>query len=236
VTEIKTDHEMGVTLVRKLADDVIPIQMAQASLGKDETWTIDPKIDPKRFLQALVDPRHGVPFEHDIWTFFVEVPIFVARQWVKHRHSSMNEMSGRYVTMLPKFYSSAPYRPLINRGTKMKPEMGRAGFETYLLTRQSDQMVAQYAWDEYERRLAMGVAEEYARIILPLNTYTQFYWSVNSRALMGFLERRVSSPDNRVPTHPQWEIDNAAQKVEAVFKEHMPITHQAFVDAGRVMP
>ena len=224
------------TLVRSNADDIFPIQMAQASLGKDEEWTLDPKIDPKRFLRALVDPRHGVPFEHDIWTFFVEVPIFVARQWVKHRHASMNEMSGRYVTMLPKFYSLPPARPLINNGTKMKPRMVRAGFETYLLTRQSDKDTSQKLWDEYERRLEMGIAEEYARITLPLNTYTQFYWSVNTRALMGFLERRVDSPDNRVPTHPQWEIDRAARMVEAEFARLMPITHQAFIDAGRVMP
>lgn len=227
---------MGVTLVRSNADDIFPIQMAQASLGKDEEWTLDPKIDPARFLKALVDPRHGVPFEHDIWTFFCEVPIFVARQWVKHRHASMNEMSGRYVKLIPKFYSLPPARPLINKGTKMKPQMVRAGFETFLLIRQSDQMVAQYNWNEYERRLAMGIAEEYARTVLPLHTYTQFYWSVNTRALMSFLERRVDSPDNRVPTHPQWEIDNAAKQVEAEFARLMPITHGAFVAAGRVAP
>lgn len=236
MTEVTTSHEMGVTLVRSNADDIFPIQMAQASLGTDEEWTLDPKIDPVRFLKALVDPRHGVPFEHDIWTFFVEVPIFVARQWVKHRHASMNEMSGRYVKLLPKFYSLPPARPLINKGTKMKPQMVRAGFETFLLTRQSDMQMAQKAWDEYEARLEWGVAEEYARTILPLHIYTQFYWSVNTRALMGFLERRVDSPDNRVPTHPQWEIDQAARKVEEEFSLRMPITHQAFVNAGRVMP
>lgn len=236
MTDIELSTELKVTLVKTDANDEFPIQMAQASLGKDEHWVLDPKIDPARFLKALVDPRHGVPFEHDIWTFFVEVPIFVARQWVKHRHASMNEMSGRYVKLLPKFYTASPYRPLVNEGTKMRPDMHGADFRTFDAIQESDWRNSLAAWQEYEIRLQLGVAEEYARTVLPVSIYTQFYWTVNSRALMGFLERRVDSPDNRVATHPQWEIDQAAQQIEAAFKHFMPLTHGAFVAAGRVMP
>lgn len=228
--------ELGVTLVRTNATDEFPIQMAQASLGKDATWELAPTIDPARFLRALVDPRHGVPFEHDIWTFFVEVPIFVARQWVKHRHASMNEMSGRYVKLMPKFYTMPDGRPLINQGSKMKPILMPASDDKVTKLRASDLAIAQQAWDEYEYRLSMGAAEEYARIILPVNVYTQFYWSVNTRALMSFLERRVDSIQSRVPSHPQWEIDAAATVIEDYFEQHMPLTHRAFVAAGRVAP
>jgi thymidylate synthase (FAD) len=228
--------DLKVTLVRTNANDEIPIQMAQASLGKDEGWTLDPEIDPQRFLNALVKPRHGVPFEHDIWTFFVEVPIFVARQWVKHRHASMNEMSGRYVKLLPKFYTMPDNRPLVNVGTKMKPLMVAADDPIARGIQESDYTASYDAWHMYEARLAMGIAEEYARIVLPVNVFTQFYWSVNSRALMGFLERRVESVDNRVPTHPQWEIDQAAGQVEDYFEQFMPLTRNAFVAAGRVAP
>lgn len=236
MTDVEMSSDLKVTLVRTNADDMFPIQMAQASLGKDNTWTLAPHIDPARFLNALVDPRHGVPFEHDIWTFFVEVPIFVARQWVKHRHASMNEMSGRYVKLLPKFYTMPDGRPLVNKGTKMKPIMTPASDDKVTKLRASDLAIAQQAWDEYEYRLGMGAAEEYARIILPVNVFTQFYWSVNTRALMAFLERRVESTMSRVPSHPQWEIDMAASIIEDCFEQHMPLTHSAFVAAGRVAP
>jgi len=236
MTEVTMSDEVKATLVRTNADDLFSIQMAQASLGADETWTIDPKIDPARFIRALVDPRHGVPFEHDIWTFFIEGPIFEARQHVKHRHASMNEMSGRYVKLIPKFYTFPKERPLVNVGTKMKPIWDMASPEVAEETWLSDVVSSQIAWDEYERRIEMGVAEEYARIVLPLNVFTQFYWSVNTRALMQFLERRVDSPDNRVETHPQFEIEQIALQIEAAFKEHMPLTHAAFVACGRVQP
>lgn len=235
MTEVEMTSDLKATLVRTNADDEFPIQMAQASLGADGEWSLDPRIDPQRFLKALVDPRHGVPFEHDIWTFFVEVPIFVARQWVKHRHASMNEMSGRYVKLLPKFYVPSHERPVNNIGTKMKPEFEMNWFDLNfargLITGES-----RSAWRAYQSMLDEGIAEEVARMVLPVNTYTQFYWSVNSRALMSFLERRIDSPDNRVPTHPQWEIDRAAQGVEDAFKNHMPKTYRAFVECGRVAP
>lgn len=236
MTQVMMSSELTATLVKTDANDEFPIQMAQASLGADEQWTIDPKIDPARFLKALVDPRHGVPFEHDIWTFFIEAPIFEVRQHVKHRHASMNEMSGRYVKMLPKFYTAPKNRPLYNVGTRMKPVFELAPEPVMDAIFASDMDSSQKMWDEYERRIDMGIAEEYARIVLPLNVFTQFYWTVNTRALMAFLERRVDSPDNRVPTHPQWEIDHIARQIEFQFQKYMPITHQAFVNAGRVMP
>lgn len=233
---ITNTSEMSVRLVRTNANDEFPIQMAQASLGADEKWVLDPKTDPARFLKALVNPRHGVPFEHDQWTFFVEVPIFIARQWVKHRHASLNEMSGRYGKMLPRFYTAPGERPLINSGTKMKPVFETRDLEVTAFANETDYIVAKLAWETYQERLLAGIAEEYARNVLPLSTFTRFYWSVNTRALMSFLERRVDSQDNRVETHPQWEIDQMARVVEEYFKEYMPLTHAAFVAAGRVAP
>lgn len=236
MSEIEMTSTMSVRLVRTNANDEFPIQMAQASLGEGDEWEIDPKIDPQRFLSALVSPRHGVPFEHDQWTFFVEVPIFAARQWVKHRHASMNEMSGRYVQMIPRFYAAETYRPLVNTGTKMKPEFNGFDEDAFNVAHETDHEIAYKAWEVYQQRLEAGIAEEYARIVLPQSTFTQFYWTVNTRALMGFLERRVDSPDNRVETHPQWEIDRMARVVEDWFRDYMPLTHSAFVAAGRVAP
>lgn len=237
MTEVTMSSELSVKLVRYCADDLYAIEAAQLSTGKHPfgEWKPDEDLNPERFLTALMKPRHGVPWEHTFFTFAVQVPIFVVRQWVKSRLTSMNELSGRYSLMIPTFYSN-PKRPLINIGTKMKPHMIEADLGVQEALFYSDQKSAQQAWDEYEYRLGLGTSEEYARIVLPLNTYTQFYWSLNGRALMNFLERRVDSEDARVPTHPQWEIDFAARRLEEEWAKVMPISHKAFVAAGRVAP
>lgn len=234
---VTMSSELNVKLVRHCADDLFAIEAAQLSTGKHPfgEWKPDENLNPQRFLNALMNPRHGVPWEHTFFTFAVQVPIFVARQWVKHRLSSMNELSGRYSLMIPKFYSN-PMRPMINIGTKMKPEMARLDERTMKFVAESDEESCRLAWDAYQYRLSLGIAEEYARIVLPLNTYTQFYWSLNGRSLMNFLERRVNDEDNRVETHPQWEIEEPAKKIEEEFARVMPLTHKAFVAAGRVAP
>jgi thymidylate synthase (FAD) len=238
MTQVEMTSDLKVQLIRGCYADEYAIQAAQVSVrgANDPDLAISDGLDPERFIRALMNPRHGVPFEHTFFTFFVEVPIFVVRQWVKHRLSSMNEMSGRYTKLLPKFYTAPEDRPLVNIGTKMKPRMVPAESDVFEKMATSDMVAASFAWGLYENRLAKGVAEEYARIVLPLNVYTQFYWSLNGRSLLNFLERRVDSPDAHVPTHPQWEIDFAARQVEAEFARVMPITHAAFVAAGRVAP
>lgn len=239
MTEVTMTSKMGIKLVRYCADDLFAIEAAQLSTGKHEfgNWQPDADLNPGRFLNALMKPRHGVPWEHTFFTFAVKVPIFVTRQWQKHRLSSMNELSGRYSLMIPTFYT-APFmgRPMVNIGTKMKPNMILPSLEVQSLIASSDLHNSQMAWNEYEHRLSLGVAEEYARIVLPLNTFTQFYWSLNGRSLMNFLEKRVDDEDARVPTHPQWEIDFVARQLEDAFQSVMPLSHAAFVAAGRVAP
>lgn len=234
MTNIEVTSELRVDLIRAMADDDFVIQAAKASaIGANE---ISENVNRQRFIKALMDPRHGVPWEHTYFTFFVEVPIFVARQWVKHRLSSMNEVSGRYKKLLPKFYSPGPERPLVNQGTKMKPRFDTYDDDIYAYKAESDYEVFSFAWEHYQNQIEAGVAEEMARTVLPVATFTQFYWSLNARSLLNFLERRVDSPDNRVETHPQYEIDVAAQGVEKAFALAMPYSHEAFVNAGRVAP
>lgn len=236
MTLVQMSNELKCTLVQAAASDEFVIHTARVSAAQNFGLPALPEtLDHRRFIRALMVPRHGVPFEHNIFTFFVEAPIFVARQWVKHRISSMNEMSGRYTKMIPKFYTAPEGRPLLNVGTKMKPNLEQDE-ELMTLARISDRNLAQFAWNVYQQRLDAGMAEEYARIVLPLHTYTQFYWSVNARSIMNFLERRVDSPDNRVETHPQWEIDFLARQLEDAFQQYMPISHEMFVYAGRVAP
>lgn len=171
---------------------------------------------------------HGSPFEKGYFEFHVEAPIFVFREWHRHRVGhSYNEMSGRYTKMEPKFY-----RPETVRSQKGSPgkyifeELGKAaglGIDGILDT------AYQMSWKTYETLLANGVAKEQARAVLPLGLYSQMIWSCNPRSLMHFLSLR-NAPD------AQEEIRECARQAEEIFTEIMPVTASEFVKNSRVTP
>lgn len=228
---IEYSSDIYVKLVRSMASDDMVIQAAQVS-SKGEN---NPDTVPERLINALLKGRHGSPFEHTAFTFFIEAPIFVFREWQRHRISSFNEMSGRYTELKPKFYSPSVERGVINVGTKMKPV-----FVNHLEAAMDIQAILNHqsstAWEHYQYMLKAGVANEVARMALPVNVYSQMYWTVNARSLMNFLSLRVESDDSTFRSYPQYEIDLAARKVERNFQEQMPLTHKAFVQNGRVAP
>lgn len=228
---VEFSSDITVKLVRSMASDDMVIQAAQVS-AKGEN---NPDTVPQRLINALLKGRHGSPFEHTAFTFFVEAPIFVFREWQRHRISSFNEMSGRYTELKPRFYIPDENRAVINVGTKMKPE-----FEPRLEATMDIQAIlnhgAEDSWEHYQWMLGKGIANEVARMVLPLNVYSQMYWTVNARSLMNFLSLRVESDDSTYRSYPQYEIDLAARKIEKLFLLMMPATHKAFVDNGRVAP
>lgn len=228
---IEYSSDIYVKLVRSMASDDMVIQAAQVS-SKGEN---NPDTVPERLINALLKGRHGSPFEHTAFTFFIEAPIFVFREWQRHRISSFNEMSGRYTELKPKFYSPSVERGVINVGTKMKPV-----FVNHLEAAMDIQAILNHqsstAWEHYQYMLKAGIANEVARMALPVNVYSQMYWTVNARSLMNFLSLRVESDDSTFRSYPQYEIDVAARKVERNFQEQMPLTHKAFVQNGRVAP
>lgn len=235
MSEFILTDELSVTLPLSMASDLQAVQAARVSVESWDEITAS-ETDPAKLINSLVKLRHGVPFERTFFSFHVEIPIFVARQWVKHRLSSMNEKSARYGKMIPKFYQAGASRPMVNQGSKMHPKMV-PGTGTQVQVHQNAVLeVSKAAFQAYEFQLKYGIAEELARIVLPLATYTEFVWTVNARSVMSFLERRIESEENRVQTHPQWEIDVAARMLEELFKEAMPLTHAAFVRNGRVAP
>ena len=242
MTEIEFSSEITVKLVRAMATDDDVVQAAQvSSKGENNPGTV-----PARLIESLMFGKHGSPFEHNMMTFFVEAPIFVFREWHRHRISSINEMSGRYTVLSGKFYIPGENRKAYNIGTKMKPnfvhkeEAREAGIVpdwNYGPDYWSGiKTVCEDAWEEYEHLIKKGVATEVARIVLPVNTYSQMYWSVNARSLMNFLSLRVESDDSTVMSYPQYEIQLGAEKMEDVFAELMPATHAAFIKNGRVAP
>ena len=220
-----------VKLVRAMAADDYVIQAAQVS-AKGEN---NPDTVPERLIASLMAHRHGSPFEHGCFTFFVEAPIFVIREWQRHRMSSFNEMSGRYTTLQPKFYLPSINRPTLNTGSSMQPHMVCDESHKDLIL-ESTVMATTKAWSTYQDKLKAGVANEVARMDLPLSIYSQMYWTVNPRSLMNFLSLRVESDESLVKSYPQLEINYGADKVEEIFSELMPITHKCFVENGRVAP
>ncbi|AFU62034.1 ThyX-like thymidylate synthase [Streptomyces phage BroPlease] len=188
-------------------------------------------------INYLMRDRHGSPFEHNSMTFLVQAPMFVAREWMRHRVGwSYNEESARYRELKPVFYIPAEDRNLQQVG---KP--GAYRFEPgtplqYNVMRDVARESYRHAWNAYQVMLRAGIAREVARSALPVGTYTSFFATCNARSLMHFLSLRTTAEAARFPSFPQREIEMAAEQMEEHFARHMPLTHAAYVKNGRVAP
>jgi thymidylate synthase (FAD) len=161
----------------------------------------DPEGD-KRLIELLMMKGHESPFEHIVFTFQVKAPIFVARQWFRHRIGSFMERSGRYTKFDEEFYVPSDERA--------------KGFEEMMKTQMSS------SFETYKKLLQGGVKKEVARMVLPMSLYTQWYWTVNARSLMNFLNLRADK-------HAQYEIQQYALAVAHFFKSTCPWTYESFV-------
>lgn len=232
MTTITIRSDIEVKLIDSMASDLAVTRAAQVSVKGEN----NPDTDTPRLINYLMECRHGSPFEHTAMTFFVKAPIFVFREWHRHRISSINEMSGRYTKLFPEFYAPDAHRKLVNIGTSARPEFAPGNEDQQFMVRDLITETAQKAWDSYEAMIDAGVANEIARAVLPVTTYSQMYWTVNARSLMNFLSLRVDSSDAAYRTRPQREIEMGAEKMEHVFAQLMPHTYAAFVRNGRVAP
>jgi len=219
------DHGF-VRLDDAMADDLSVVNGARVSFAKHKGEMDDSDAGLIRFLMR---ERHGTPFEHNSFRFHIRTPIFVAREWFRHRIGSFNEFSMRYAKATDDFYVPEP--------EDVRSQVGKPGaysFETVdadvaEATREELRAVYEAAYSAYERLVELGVARELARAALPVGAYTEFYWTVNARALMNFLSLRNSESAQR-------EIRRYAEACERFFAERMPVTYQAFVDSGRLSP
>ncbi|MEU5299766.1 FAD-dependent thymidylate synthase [Streptomyces noursei] len=232
MTEIEFRSDMGVELVDSMGGDHSIVRAARVSSGSEAG---DPAKD-KGLINFLARDRHGSPFEAAVFQFKVTVPLFVAREWFRHRIGSFNEVSGRYKEMEPVFYVPDEDRPLKQIGTPGKYTFEAGNITQGRHSRAAHRQVAQTAWDAYQDQLELGVAREVARNVLPLSLYTSFYWTVNGRSLMNFLSLRRVTADTTVPTFPLWEIDRAAGQVEELAQQVAPEAFAAFNKHGRVTP
>jgi thymidylate synthase (FAD) len=208
-----------------LASDLAVVNAARVSFNQatDEMTERD-----EGLIRFLMRNKHGSPFEHGYFRFVVKAPLFVVREHHRHRAGhSYNEWSGRYSKMEPEFYVPEFVRT----------QVGKPGAYTFepvdeeiaAVVRDEIEENARRAFEAYERMLEQDVAKEVARAVLPLSTYTKYYWSCNPRSLMHFCSLRNHEA-------AQYEIRQYAAAAETFLERLMPITHAAFVANGRTSP
>jgi thymidylate synthase (FAD) len=209
-----------------MADDLSVVNGARVSFARRKTELDDADAGLIRFLMR---DRHGTPFEHNAFRFHVRCPLFVAREWFRHRVGSFNEFSMRYARATDDFYLPEPEDVRSQVGKPGAYSFEPVSDEVAQTTREELQAVYEHAYATYERLVEQGVARELARAALPVGAYTEFFWTVNARSLMNFVSLRAAETAQR-------EIRRYADAVERFFEERMPITYEAFVANGRVAP
>ena len=173
----------------------------------------------KKLIHYLLQHSHLTPFEHAVFKFYIKTPLFIARQWFRHRWGSYNEISGRYVEVKDEFYIPEKFRTQDTenkQGSLAAPELDqdslRAAYEAAI----------RQGYSAYQGFLSGGVAREMARMLLPLSLYTEFYWTVNCRSLMNFVSLRADRS-------AQWEIQRYAEALADIFRRRMPWSWEAFL-------
>lgn len=236
--------DMTVELIRASGSDLDVVYAARVSTQGEKS-----KSDAERpegegltdkdrgLINFLMKGRHGTPFEHNSFTFFVSAPIFVFREFQRHRIGiSYNEESGRYRQLEPVFYLPDEKRNLVQEGKPGHYEFVPGTSRQYETTRDGIVETSLVAYSHYESMIDAGVAREVARSVLPVNIYSSMYVTMNARSIMSFLSLRTKREGSAFPSYPQREIEMVADQIEAIWKQHMPETHLAFQENGRVSP
>jgi flavin-dependent thymidylate synthase len=228
-----TSH-FDVKLVESSGSDSLICKAARVStVGAGSVYT-EESAGLIRFLMAN---RHGSPFEHSMLMFRISAPIFVWREFMRHRVGvSYNEQSGRYMELDPVFYVPMADRDLIQIGKPGHYTFEPGTDDQYVNVLQSLTRSYNLAWKSYQDMLRDGVAKEVARMCLPVGIYSTAYVTMNPRSLMHFLSLRTKVEGSKFPSYPQWEINQVANQMEDIFAEKFPLTHQAFAACGRVCP
>ncbi|TML65786.1 MAG: FAD-dependent thymidylate synthase [Actinobacteria bacterium] len=219
------DHGF-VRLDDSMADDLSVVNAARVSFARRKEAMDE---SDEGLIRFLLRERHGTPFEHNSFRFHIRAPLFVAREWFRHRVGSFNEFSMRYARATDDFYVPEPEdvrtqvgKPGSYSFEPVEPELAEA-------TREELRAVYDAAYATYERLVERGVARELARLVMPVGAYTEFYWTINARSLMNFVSLRAAETAQR-------EIRRYAEACERFLEEKMPVTYAAFVAAGRIAP
>ena len=216
--EIKVLDKGFVRLVDYMGGDARIVQTARVSYGEG-TKTIR---QDAGLIDYLLRHEHTSPFEHVIFELHCKMPIFVARQWIRHRTARLNEISGRYSVMKDEFY--LPPRDQISmQSTDNKqgrnPDTVPVELQDKVLELLKKDQSASFA--NYTEILNDGIARELARINLPLSMYTEWYWQMDLKNMLHFLKLRMDS-------HAQWEIQEYARAIARIVKAGCPLAYESF--------
>ncbi len=209
-----------------MASDLSVVNGARVSFARRKEEMDD---NDEGLIRFLMRDRHGTPFEHNAFRFHVRCPLFVAREWFRHRVGSFNEFSMRYAKASDEFY--------VPEAEDVRSQVGKPGAYSFEAvdpelaehTREELRAVYDAAYATYTQLVERGVARELARLVMPMGAYTEFYWTVNARSLMNFVSLRAAETAQR-------EIRRYAEACERFLAEKMPVTYAAFVDNARVAP
>jgi thymidylate synthase (FAD) len=212
-----------------MADDMSVVNSARVSFAQNEDDKAELTNADKGLINFLMRERHGTPFEHNSFRFHVKCPVFVAREWFRHRIGSFNEFSARY--------SEVPNEFFVPELSVIRTQTGKPGaymfeqvdMEVAMRSKNSIHEAYKAAYKSYMEMINDGVAKELARVVLPVGMYTQFYWTVNARSIMNFCSLRSAET-------AQMEIRNYSIAVEEMFSSVMPVTAKAWLDNSRVAP
>jgi thymidylate synthase (FAD) len=219
------DHGF-VRLDASMADDLSVANAARVSFARRKEALDDAD---RGLIRFLMRDRHGTPFEHNSFRFHIRCPLFVAREWMRHRIGSFTEFSLRYAKATDDFY--------VPELEDVRTQVGKPGAYTFepvepeLAERTQAELRKVYdvAYETYTSLVDAGVARELARSVLPVGAYTEFYWTVNARSLMNFISLRAAETAQR-------EIRRYALAVEAFLARDMPVTYAAFIANDRNAP
>lgn len=220
---IELTDKLAIELVDHMGTELNIVNAARVSFDQKSEELTEKDLGLIKFLMR---ERHASPFESCVATFRVNAPIFVVREWMRHRTQSFSEKSGRYTTLSPQFYTPNSDRPL--------QQVGKAGAYTFEegtelqkeVVRREIRLSAQTSWDSYEAMLNEGIAKEVARSVLPVNIYTTWMATANLRNWLGFLSLRAED-------QALYEIRQLAFQIEDSLAELYPVTLEAWNKFGR---
>ncbi len=236
MTDLEFRTDVTVQLYKTDASDLDVARAAWvSSKGDDAKEAESGRLEG--LINYLTKARHGSCFEHNSFTFAIDAPIFVVREFMRHRAGwSYNEFSGRYSEMKPVFYAPGQDRLMVQEGKPGHPTFTKGTDTQFYEATEVICQTAGFAWQAYEDMISEGIAKEVARMCLPVNIFSSFFATCNARSLMHFLSLRTENETAVFPSHPQYEIQLVADKMEAIFKQAMPLTWAAWDKNGRVAP
>jgi thymidylate synthase (FAD) len=212
------DHGF-VRVVDYMGNDSSVVQGARVSYGAG-TKKVSEDVG---LINYLMRHFHSTPFELCDIKFHIKCPIFVARQWLRHRSVSANEYSARYSIVDNQYYVPEIDKISVQSASNKQGRGEIVDDERAKIVQDTIKEIAENSYNEYNEMLEDGIAREIARVCLPLNFYTEFYWKINLHNLMHFLKLRADS-------HAQYEIRVYALKMMEIMKLWVPHTYDAFMD------